>query len=246
MATLAPEIAPEGLTASGYAADQPFFVRLAYVLAGLTMGGFVLNAAMGRVDIPAIPPWIHLHAVAMTAWLALFVAQNRLAASGNLKLHRRLGWVGAFLVCAIVGLTCFSGVMAVALHRQPPFFSPPFFLALTQVEALGFAGMVYAGIVNRRDTQTHRRLMFGATIIAADPGISRILPMPLLGPWGPWLSLVVQLGFIAAMALHDRKLLGRVHPGTFSAGLVVVLSHVVVALAARSGPVISLAERIGG
>lgn len=232
--------------ANDYAADQSFFVRLAIIIAAITLGGFILNAAMGRVDIPAIPVWIHLHAIAMTAWLALFVTQNRLAASGNLKLHRRLGWAGAFLVCAIAGLTCFSGVMAVALHRLPPFFTPPYFLALTQVEALGFAGMVYAGIVNRRDTQTHRRLMFGATIIAADPGISRILPMPLLGPWGPWLAMAVQLCFIAAMVLHDRKTLGRVHPATFSAGLVVVLTHVVVTLAAQSGPVIALAARIGG
>lgn len=239
MATLA--ASPD---AGDYSADQSFFVKLAIGLAGLTVTGFILNAAMGRVDIPAIPVWIHFHAVAMLAWLALFVTQNRLAASGNIALHRKLGWAGAFLVCAIVGLTCFSGVMAVAMGRQPPFFSPPFFLALVETEAVVFAGLVFAGISSRGDTQTHRRLMFGATIVAADPGISRILPMPLLGPWGPWLALVVQLGFVAAMAVHDRKVLGRVHSATFTAGLVIALSHVVVALAARSGPVIALAARI--
>lgn len=245
MATLAPNaaIVPGP---NDYAADQSFFIKLAIVIAAITLTGFVLNAALGRVDIPTLPVWIHLHAVVMVSWLALFITQNRLAASGNLKLHRRLGWAGAFLVCAIVGLTSFTGVMAVVLHTQPPFFSPPYFLALIQIEAVAFAGMVYAAIVNRRDTQTHRRLMFGATIILSDPGISRILPMPLLGPWGPWLSMTVQLCFVAAMAVHDRKTLGRVHPATFSAGLVVVLGHVLVTLAAQSGPVIALAARIGG
>ena len=144
MATLA-----VGPGAGSYSVDQSFFVKLAIALAGLTVTGFILNAAMGRVDISAIPVWIHLHAVAMLAWLALFIAQNRLAASGNIALHRKLGWAGAFLVCAIVGLTCFSGVMAVAMGRQPPFFSPPFFLALVEhfekehpgelAEALGIA-----------------------------------------------------------------------------------------------------------
>lgn len=239
MTTLAAST-PEG----GYSVDQSFFVKLAIGLAALTVTGFVLNAALGRVDIAAVPVWIHLHAVAMLAWLALFVVQNRLAAGGNIALHRKLGWAGAFLVCAIVGLTCFSGVMAVALGRQPPFFSPPYFLALVETEAVVFAGLVFAAISSRGDTQTHRRLMFGATIVAADPGISRILPMPLLGPWGPWTALVVQMAFVAAMAVHDRKVLGRVHAATFTAGLVVALSHVVVTLAARSAPVIELAARI--
>jgi len=136
--------------------------------------------------------------------------------------------------------------MAVALHRQPPFFTAPYFLVLVQVEALGFAGMVLAAIVNRRDTQTHRRLLFGATIIAADPGISRILPMPLLGMWGPWLSLLVQLGFVGAIALHDRKVLGRIHRATALSALVIALTHVLVELASRTAPVIALARSIGG
>ena len=241
MATLAAAQAPHS-----YTADQGFFTKLAVAIAGITVAGFVLNAAMGRVDIPAVPPGVHIHGLLMLAWLALFVMQNCLAQNGNLALHRRLGWTGAFLVFAIAGITCFSGVMAVALHRQPPFFSPPYFLSLVLVEAVAFAGMVYAAIVNRRTTETHRRLMFGGTIIAADPGISRILPMPLLGPWGPWLALSVQLCFVAAMIRNDRKVLGHVHPATFSAGLVIVMTHVVVTLAAQSAPVIALAERIAG
>lgn len=241
MATLAAARDPRG-----YTADQGFFTKLAVAIAGITVAGFVLNAAMGRVDIAAVPPWVHIHGLLMLAWLALFVGQNRLAQIGNIALHRKFGWTGAFLVCAIVGMTCFSGVMSLALHRQPPFFSPAYFLALILVEAVSFAGMVFAGIVNRRATETHRRLMFGATIIVADPGISRILPMPLLGPWGPWLSLAVQLCFVAAMIRHDRKVTGQVHPATFSAGLVIVMTHVVVTLAAQSAPVIALAGRITG
>jgi len=232
---------------ASYRADQGFFVRLAWILAAVIVIGFAQNAALGRVDIPAIPPWVHLHGVLMLCWLGLLVTQSRLAASGSLALHRRLGWAGAFLVCGIVGVACFTGVMSLALHRFPPFFTPSYFLALTMVDTLAFGGLVFAGISNRRDTDTHRRLMLGGTIVILEPAFGRLLPAPLLGgEMTEWITMVIQLGFVAAIAVHDRRQSGRVHPATLSVGLVVALAHVVVTLAARSPTVIALAARITG
>lgn len=242
MATFA--AAPAG---ASYSASQPFFVRLAWILSSIIVFGFAQNAALGRVNIPAVPWWVHLHGIAMLGWLALFVTQNRLAASGNLALHRKLGRVGAVLVCAIVGLAITSGVMSLALHRVPPFFTAPFFLALVTVGSLAFAGLVLAGIANRRNTEVHRRLIMGGTIIILEPAFGRLLPAPLLG--GEMTELVVmaiQLGVVAIIALHDRRTLGRVHRATVQVGVVVVLAHLLVALASRSGPVIALAQSITG
>jgi len=232
---------------SSYSASQPFFVKLAWILSVIIVVGFVQNAALGRVDIPAIPVWVHVHGLAMLAWLGLFVTQNRLAASGNLALHRRLGWIGAFLVCLIVGVACFTGVMSLALHRFPPFFTAPYFLALTLIDTMAFGGLVLAGIVNRGDTETHRRLIAGGTIVILEPAFGRLLPAPLIGgETTEWIVMAIQLGFVAAIALHDRKTLGRVHNATFSVGAVVALGHVLVSLAAKSGPVIALAHRMTG
>jgi len=232
---------------SAFRADQGFFVRLAWILAAIIVIGFAQNAALGRVDIPAVPVWVHLHGLLMLVWLALFVAQNRLAATGNLALHRRLGWAGAFLVCAIVGLTCFTGAMALALHRYPPFFTAPFFLALTLIGAMAFGGLVFAGISNRRDTQAHRRLMLGGTIVIVEPAFGRMLPAPILGgEMTEWITMVIQLGIVLVIARHDRRTLGRVHPATISVGIVVALADVVVTVAARSPAVIALAGRITG
>lgn len=242
MATLA-----AGAEDRSFLSDQTWFTRLAWILAGIIVFGFAQHAALGRVDYATVPLWVHAHGVIMLAWLALFVGQNRLAGSGNFALHRRMGWLGAFLVCAIVGITCFSGVMAIALNRQPPFFTPPYFLALVLVGALAFGGLVFAGITNRQDTQMHRRLMIGATILILEPAFGRLLPMPILGAGpGEMLIMAIQLGFIGALALHDRKLLGRVHPATVSVAVVTVVVHLVVTLAAQSGPVIALAARIAG
>ncbi len=228
-----------------YRQSQPFFVRMAWILAIIIVIGFAQNAALGRVDIPAVPVWVHVHALLMLGWLGLFVTQNRLAASGNLRLHRKLGWSAAFLVCAIVGIACFTGVMSLALHRIPPFFSAPYFLALTLVDTLAFGGLIMAGIANRRDTETHRRLMMGGTIVILEPAFGRLLPMPIIGgETGEWITMVIQLGFVAAIALHDRRTLGRIHPATVSVGVVIALAHVTIAVAAHSGPVIALAARI--
>ena len=232
---------------SSYRADQGFFVRLAWILAAIIVIGFAQNAALGRVNIPAVPVWVHFHGLLMLSWLALLVTQNRLAAAGNLALHRRLGWAGAFLVCAIVGLACFTGVMSLALHRYPPFFTPSFFLALTLTDTMAFGGLVFAGIANRRETEAHRRLMLGATIIILEPAFGRLLPAPILGgEMTEWITMVIQLGFVLAIARHDRRTLGRVHPATVSVGIVVALAHIVVTLAARSPWVIALAGRIAG
>ena len=246
MATIAAAQAPSS-TAPSYAASQGFFVKLAWVLSAIIVVGFAQNAALGRVNIPAVPIWVHLHGLLMLAWLGLFITQNRLAASGNLALHRRLGWIGAFLICAIAGVAYFTGTMSLALHRYPPFFTAPFFLALTTVDTTAFAGLVLAGITNRRDTETHRRLIAGGTIVILEPAFGRLLPAPLLGgELTEWIVMAIQLGVVALIARHDRKTLGRIHPATFSVAVVIALAHVVVSVAAKSPPVIAFAHRIAG
>jgi len=242
MATLA-----QGAGAQPVLAGQSFFVKLAWILSAVIVFAFAQNAALGRVDIPRVPVWVHLHGLAMLVWLGLFVNQNRLAAAGNFALHRKLGRVSAFVVCLIVGLTSFAGVRAVALHRQPPFFEPAFFLMLTQLGAVCFGGLVLAGIANRRDTETHRRLMAGATIVLTDAALGRLVPFPLLGgERGEWLTTALMLGIVALIARHDRRTLGRIHPATVWVGMVILLAHVVISLAAKAPPVVALAARIAG
>lgn len=242
MATLA-----AGQGTRTFQSDQSFFVKLSWTLSILIVFAFAQNTALGRVEIPKVPIWVHAHGAAMLTWLALYVNQNRLAANGNFALHRKLGWVAAFVVCAIVGLTSLAGVRAIEMHRQPPFFDPAFFLVMSQVGAVAFGALVLAGIANRRDTDTHRRLMAGATIVLLDPALGRLLPMPLLGgELGEWVTTALLLGVVGLIARHDRRTLGRVHPATISVGIVLVLTHVLISLAARLPQVIALADRIAG
>ncbi|WP_421836509.1 adenylate cyclase [Novosphingobium sp.] len=228
-----------------YLTDQRFFTRLAQVLAGLIVFGFLQWALRGFVNPVRTPLYIHTHGLAMLGWLGTIVTQNRLAGSGNLALHRRLGWASLALVLAIVGLGSFAGRMALAAHRVPPFFTDSYFLALTHVEVAVFALTVGVAIAMRRQTQWHRRLMIAATVILMEPALGRLLPMPLLGQvGGGWLEAALQVGFLGIMARHDGKMLGRVHPATLLGMGLVVAVHALIQLLAGMPMVAAYAEAI--
>jgi hypothetical protein len=183
---------------------------------------------------------VHLHGAVMIAWLALLIYQSTLIQRGNLMLHRQLGILGVALAAGIVVLGSFTAMRAIALHRVPPFFTDAYFLALTQIGLVAFAGLIVAAVANRRRPEWHRRLMLGAVILLMEPGLGRLLPMPLLGAWGEWLIMVIQLGALALVARHDRRRFIAVHPATVVDAVVVVGTHLAVTLAATSSTVIAL------
>lgn len=229
-----------------YSDDQPFFTRTAVVLAILIVVWFVQFSLRGFVNWRAMPWVIHAHGLAMLAWLGLFVVQNVLAERGDLARHRKLGRWAALLAVAIVPLGCAVGITALQIHTVPPFFTPNYFLALTQIEPFVFVALVFAAIARRRDTETHRRLMLGAVVVITEPAFGRLLPMPLLGPWGEWAELACQLVVLVVLAAHDRRVLGRVHSATVSAMAIVVVMHVLVVVTSTLQATIGAASRIAG
>lgn len=205
--------------------DQSFWQKMTIGIALFIVFGFAQFGARGMVDYRGAPVYLHLHAVVMIAWLALTVVQATLVARDNLALHRRLGWIGAGLVTVVIVMGGVVSFRALQTHHFPPFFTTPFFLALTVVELLAFTGMMVAAIRRRRETEWHRRLMIGALVLLMEPALGRVLPMPLLMPWGEWATLAVQLGVLVLVARHDRKTLGAIHPATTVSMLVVALTH---------------------
>lgn len=228
----------------GYMADQAFFARYSIFIALFIVASFVQFSLRGFVDIRTVPPVVHAHAAVMVTWLALFVVQNQLVHKGQIALHRTVGWVSAVVVAAVAVLGCAVGYTALKVHMVPPFFTPGFFLALTWIEAPAFAAVVAWAVSQRRRTEWHRRLMFAATFILLEPALGRLLPMPLMGGYGEWVALLVQLGFVAVLARHDRKVLGSVHPATLCAAAILVLVHSAVSAVGMFPPVVAFANSI--
>lgn len=232
--------------ANSAAREKPFFLRMIVGISAIIVIGFLQFAARGYVNYGAAPLWVHLHGVVMLSWLGLLIVQSSLVQRGSLMLHRQLGILGLALAALLVVLGSFTGLRAIALHRVPPFFTDAYFLALTQLGLAAFAGLIVAAVVNRHRAEWHRRLMLGAVILLMEPAFGRLLPMPMLGPWGEWLIMAIQLGALALVAQHDRRRFIAVHPATIVCALVVVATHVVVTLAAMTPLFAGYAASIAG
>jgi hypothetical protein len=140
----------------------------------------------------------------------------------------------------IVGLLITANTLA--QHRAPPFFTPAFFLALDWTNIAVFAGLVLAGIANRRRTDWHRRLMLCATVSLIAPAWGRILiwqnAMTL------WSLVAALLAYIIVAMIADRLIRGRVHPAYFWGFGAIVAWGVSIELLTRVAPFAALAERI--
>lgn len=221
-----------------------FYLGMAIAVAATVIGGFGSFALRGFVDVGRVPYWVHVHAAVFVGWTLLFVVQNALVQRGTLALHRRLGWVAVGLAVAMIPLGTVTAVMAVVLDRVPPFFTPPIFLALSGLELVAFAALLIMAIQFRRRTEWHRRLMLCAMISIIGPAFGRILPMPLLGPWGGLAVLTGQMLFVAVAVAHDFASRGRMHPAYGIGVGVIAVEGLAVPILAATPPFIWLASAL--
>ncbi|MBK6801456.1 hypothetical protein [Novosphingobium sp.] len=178
----------------------------------------------------------HLHGLAFFAWVGLYLVQTRLIRAGDLRLHRELGIAGVALAGAMLPLGLWQAVTSVA-ERQARGTALPFEFSLYNlVDILVFsAAFGWAIFEATRRIEWHRRLMFVAMLNLFGPAFSRITPLaPLPFPWSDMLPNLVADAVLIALALHDRRQLGRVHPVTIGAALVLVPFHATEPLIARS------------
>jgi hypothetical protein len=199
--------------------EERFFFKLACAITAVIVAGFVLNLAMGRSSF-AVPLVYHVHAFVFFGWVFLFLLQSALAAVGNLALHRRLGWLSAVWVPAMVVAGIAMTLASLRRTGGPFFFDANEFMISNPIGLTAFAGMVGAAVVMRRRTDWHRRLMIGAMASITGPGFGRLLPTPLLVPWAWEIASGAGIVFVLAGMIRDRRVLGQVHPAWF-VGLVV-------------------------
>jgi len=191
--------------------DERFFLRAAVIMTVIIITGFSFQLAMGRSTF-ASPVRVHLHAVLFMGWVAIYLTQNVLVATDRIHLHRRLGWLAAAWMAAMV----VSGfVVTAAMVRSgtvPFFFRPLHFLVFDPVAVLTFASLTTAAILLRRHTDWHRRLHFCGMTILLGPAFGRLLPLPLLQPWSWEATYAVILLFPLAGAWADIRRCGKAHP----------------------------------
>jgi hypothetical protein len=213
-----------GRVAHERSSDHRFFTGMALASALTVFIGFARTYYLRSVfDGPAVPTaLVHLHGLVFTAWVVLFVSQTSLVAAGRTDVHRRLGVVGAGLVVLLVVVGWLTAIAAARRGVTPPGGPPPLqFLSVPLGTLLAFAVLVVAGLVNRRQRETHKRLMLLATIALLTPAIARFR---FVLPGGPLLAILNTTLFVLVCLAWDRAAHGRIHRAFLWGGLFLIVS----------------------
>lgn len=194
--------------------DDQFFLKSAIAMALVIVAGFSTQLAMGRSSFSA-PLHLHIHAVVFMGWVVIYVTQNALVVNGSITLHRRLGWIAAGWMVAMVVLGFVVTLSMVRRGETPFFFIPLQFLIFDPMSVLTFGALTIAAIIDRRLTDWHRRFNYCAMSVLLGPAIGRLLPMPLLIPYAWEATVVALLIFPAIGMIADLRRTGTVHRAWF-------------------------------
>jgi len=220
--------------------ERLFFFRVAVAIALTVAAGFGGFLAVG-ISSFAAPWWVHLHALTFVGWIAIYVTQNLLVLRDDISRHRALGRIAGGWAAWMVLVGLLLTPLTLAVGRSPPFFTPPYFLALDWVNIAVFAGLVYAGLRNRHRTDWHRRLMLCATICVIAPAFGRLIVLS-----GLPVSAALNVALLLVAMIADRVIRGRVHPAYFRGLGAIVAMVPAIELLVRIGPFVALAGKIAG
>jgi hypothetical protein len=202
-------IAEPGLTAPGK--EERFFLRAAIAMTIVVVAGFSLDLALGRSSFHS-PLLLHAHAITFMGWVFIYLLQNVFVATGRTHLHRQLGWIGSVWIAAMVVLGIVVTVAMVRRAGVPFFFTPLQFLVFDPLTVLTFAGLTWAAVIMRRQTDWHRRLHYCGMSLLIGPAFGRLLPMPFLIPYAYECVFAATLIFPAVAIWSDVRRNGRAHP----------------------------------
>jgi hypothetical protein len=195
--------------------EAKFFFTMACVMAASIVIGFAANSLLGRVSYPL--PWVvHIHALVMIGWVALYVTQNSLIFADNVALHKRLGWLSLVWLPAITVMGIWITRHSLQSAGGPFFFDQNEFLFSNPLMLLLCVALAAAAVTVRRNTGWHRRLMYCSFAILTGPGIGRLMPNPLLEPYAWWIGGIgISLVFPIIGMIADKRRYGAIHPAWF-------------------------------
>ena len=172
---------------------------------------------------------VHIHAVAFTLWIILFLAQISLVTAGRVDLHRRLGLLGFVLAIVMILLGTVTSSDRLARHMAQPgtdtveevraFYAVPLF------DLVLFSTFGYFGYRNRVQPAVHKRLMWFATLSLLDAAFDR---WPVFDPYSlPIVNLICFTPLLLLMIGYDWWSSGKVRLVTiWSTIFIVVLQQI--------------------
>lgn len=224
--------------------ERRFYTGMAIVILAAVLVGFGRSFFLR----PLFPDWpspsepiFYVHGTAFTAWIILLVVQTSLIARGRTDTHRIVGpFAGALAVLMVVLGTLGALISA----RRPSGFTgvlvPPLqFLAIPIFDMVLFAPLVALAIAQRRNPQSHKRLMLLATISLVAAAVVRWPGVLTLGPLG--FFGITDL-FLVPLVVWDLRTRGRLHPVTLWGGLLIIASQPLRLIISGTAPWLAFAR----
>jgi uncharacterized membrane protein YozB (DUF420 family) len=214
-----------------------FFIVMAAVMLVINFIGFAPSYFLKRFfEAPELPFWTHVHGVVFTSWFVLFAVQAVLVQRRKIRLHQRLGRVGALLALLMV-----LSASAILYSRALEYDGSAESLANTALVVSGNVALLFLftlfvglGILYRTRPDWHRRFMLLASISMTPQALGRFgrLPIPPVVDAVPNEVMFVLGGMLVLLAatwIHDVLRRGRLHVVTgfgcpFVLGMIVLFA----------------------
>jgi hypothetical protein len=192
-----------------------FYVAMAVLLAAVVGYGFshTIEENLLHPSFPR-PAVLYVHAAVFGGWMVLLLVQTSLVAvARKTAWHRRLGWLGVALGCAVPVLGTISALRMTRLRYGFGDIDDVAFLILALSDMAVFAALFGLAIALRgREPEAHRRLMLMATALICVAALTRFPPwLPAPEDQGAWAYYAYADGLVALGILRDGIVVGRLH-----------------------------------
>jgi hypothetical protein len=203
-------------------ADRRLYTWAAMLTLAVVFAGFARTYYLKtHFGTPALSTLVHIHGLVMTLWFAFFLLQVRLVAMHRTDLHRRTGVVGALLAVGVLTLGTMTAITAARLGHTPG--PPPLvFLVVPLGDMLVFALLVGAGLVLRKRSDMHKRLMLLTCVGMLTAAIARI-PVDFIQAGGIPLFFGLNDLIVLACVAYDTVRQRRLHPA-FGWGMLLIIA----------------------
>lgn len=195
-----------------------FFARTALLMLTCVLLSFPLTyfqpAITGSKQFSA---FYHIHGLAYFGWMFLYAWQTYLAGKGKIARHREFGLAGIALSALLLPLGIIMAILAIQRRMAEGNAHPFDFTAYNIVDIVTFTILMTASFVAvTRHPDWHRRFTYGAALCLVGPAISRwFLAIPSFPPFTDFGPNILADLLLIALALHDRRTLGRIHPASW-------------------------------
>lgn len=249
-------VSSQGSTGPGSRRERGrFFVAMAVVMLAINFIGFSPSYFLKPLfGTPELPFWTHVHGAVFTSWFVLFAVQAVLVRRRAIRLHRRVGRVGALLAILMV----LSG-SAIVYSRALEYDGSTGSLAGTALVVSAniallflFSLFVGLGVFYRARPDWHRRFMLLASLAMMPQALGRFgrLPIPPVVDAVPnevTFSLGGLLLLLSVAWVHDVLRQGRLHVVTgFGCPLILSVTVLFAAVLPGTGPVQGLILWLNG